>query len=175
MERGSLLRADMSCQFWQKNNVLTTIAALSYSFHFLSNLSDKKISYLSDVNVISFFCFITHTLGKWANVLIHPFQPSLIFKGKDRRILLGLVNQGILKGKYPCTVDLLFDWFGLICFANKNKNCQLSYSWFQTSQNGGQRYSDSSPFRIPWVNLSLKKIRPRVKRPAIDKHSNLFG
>ncbi len=30
-------------------------------------------------------------------------------------------NQGILEG------DLLFDWFGLVCFANKNKNCQLSY------------------------------------------------
>ncbi len=28
---------------------------------------------------------------------------------------------GILKGKYHCTVDLLFDWFGLVCFANKNK------------------------------------------------------
>jgi len=35
--------------------------------------------------------------------------------------------------KYHCTVDILFDWFGLVCFANKNKNCQLSYSWFQTS------------------------------------------
>jgi hypothetical protein len=23
-------------------------------------------------------------------------------------------------GKYHCTVDLLFDWFGLACFANKN-------------------------------------------------------
>ena len=25
------------------------------------------------------------------------------------------------RGKYHCTVDLLFDWFGLVCFANKNK------------------------------------------------------
>jgi hypothetical protein len=33
-----------------------------------------------------------------------------------------------LRGKYHCTVDLLFDWFGLGCFAIKNKNCQLSYS-----------------------------------------------
>jgi hypothetical protein len=32
------------------------------------------------------------------------------------------------KGKYHSTVDLLFDWFGLVCFANKNKNCQLLYS-----------------------------------------------
>ncbi len=59
------------------------------------------------------------------------------------------LHQGVLKGKYHCTVDLLFDWFGLVCFANKNKNCQLSYNWFQTSQTGGQRYSDASPFSIP--------------------------
>jgi hypothetical protein len=30
--------------------------------------------------------------------------------------------QGILKGgKYHCTVDLLFDWFVLVCFANNKK------------------------------------------------------
>jgi hypothetical protein len=38
------------------------------------------------------------------------------------------VEQGILKGMYHCTTDLLFGWFGLVCFANKNNNCQLSYS-----------------------------------------------
>jgi len=40
-------------------------------------------------------------------------------------------------------------WFGLVCFANKNKNCQLSCSWFQTSQTGGQRYSDTPPLVFP--------------------------
>jgi hypothetical protein len=30
-------------------------------------------------------------------------------------------------GKYHCTVDLLFDLFGVACFANKNKNYRLSY------------------------------------------------
>jgi hypothetical protein len=25
------------------------------------------------------------------------------------------------QGKYHCTIDLLFDWFGLVCFANINK------------------------------------------------------
>jgi len=49
-----------------------------------------------------------------------------------------------------------FDWFGLVCFAKKNKNCQLSYSWFQTSQTGGQWYSDTSPFSIPWWNNQLR-------------------
>ncbi len=48
-------------------------------------------------------------------------------------------------GKYHCTIDLLFDWFRLTCFINKNKTCQLSYCWFQTSQTGGQQYSDTSP------------------------------
>ncbi len=55
-------------------------------------------------------------------------------------------------GKYHCTIDLLFDWFGLVCFANKNKNCQLSHSWLQTSQTGGQQYNDTSPFSIPCYN-----------------------
>jgi hypothetical protein len=37
--------------------------------------------------------------------------------GKNRE----LVGPGNTKGgKYHCTVDLLFDWFGLVCFANKN-------------------------------------------------------
>ncbi len=57
------------------------------------------------------------------------------------------------RGKYHCTVDLLFDQFGLVSFANKNKNCQFSYSWFQTSQTGGQWYSDTSPFNVPWFSL----------------------
>ncbi len=41
-----------------------------------------------------------------------------------------------------------FDWFGMVCFANKNKNCQLSYSWFQTSQTGGQWHNDTSLLSI---------------------------
>ena len=62
-------------------------------------------------------------------------------------------------GKYHCTVDLLFDWFGLASFANKNKNCQLSYSWFQTSQTGGQRYSDTLVFPAQphvWSKYAVK-------------------
>ncbi len=36
--------------------------------------------------------------------------------------LLRHSHQGILKrGKYHCTIDLLFGWLGLVCFANKNK------------------------------------------------------
>ncbi len=56
------------------------------------------------------------------------------------------------RGKYHCTIDLLFDWFRLVCFANKNKNCQLSNTWFQTSPTGGKWYSDTSPFSIPCLH-----------------------
>jgi hypothetical protein len=28
-------------------------------------------------------------------------------------------KQGIPKGEVHCTIDLLFDWFGLVCFAKK--------------------------------------------------------
>ncbi len=35
------------------------------------------------------------------------------------------IYHGILKGKYHCTIDLLFDWFGLVCFANKNKKLSI--------------------------------------------------
>ncbi len=76
--------------------------------------------------------------------------------------IFNLPNQGILKGKYHCTVDLLFDWFGLVCIANKNKNCQLSYRWFQTSQTGRQWHSDTSPSSIPRPNHSLSFFNSRA-------------
>ncbi len=40
----------------------------------------------------------------------------------SQRLLEQLTNQGILKDH--CTIDLLFDLFGFVCFANKKQ--QLS-------------------------------------------------
>ncbi len=78
---------------------------------------------------------------------------SLTTKYWTRLKISSIVKPGNTKGgKYHCTIELLLDWFGLVCFANKNKNWQLSYSWFQISQTGGQWYSDTSPFSIPWSN-----------------------
>jgi hypothetical protein len=50
-------------------------------------------------------------------------------------------------GKYHCTINLLLDWFRIMttdnfCFYLQNR-------LIQTSQTGGQWYSDTSPFRIP--------------------------
>jgi hypothetical protein len=52
-------------------------------------------------------------------------------------------------GKYHCTVDLLFDWFGISCMTSDNFCFNLLNRLIQTSQIGGQWYSDLSPFSIP--------------------------
>ncbi len=46
----------------------------------------------------------------------------------------------------------------------------------QTSQTGGQPYSDSSPFSIPWLGHRelLHSGRPQLKTLAGDKRSSLF-
>ncbi len=54
-------------------------------------------------------------------------------------------------GKYQCTVDLLFDWFGISCMTTDNFCFYLQNRQIQTSQTGGQWYSDTSPISIPWI------------------------
>ncbi len=56
---------------------------------------------------------------------------------------------GILKGKYDCNIDLLFDSFGISCVTTDNFCFYLQNRLIQTSQTGGQRYIDTSPFSIP--------------------------
>ncbi len=56
--------------------------------------------------------------------------------------------------KYHCTVDLLFDVLGISCTDTDNLCFYLQYRLIQTSQTGGQWYSDTSPFSIPWSHWS---------------------
>ncbi len=53
-----------------------------------------------------------------------------------------------LRGKYHCTVDLLFDWFGLVCFANKNKNV-CCYIVDSKPAKQEVNNTDTSPLSIP--------------------------
>ncbi len=62
-------------------------------------------------------------------------------------------------GKYHCTVDLLFDWFGISCMTTDNFCFYLQNRLIQTSQTGGQWYSDTSPLSIPWF-LYKDLLRP---------------
>jgi len=52
-------------------------------------------------------------------------------------------------GKYHCTIDLLFDWLGIGCMTTENFCFYLQNRLIQTSNTGGQWYSDTSPFSIP--------------------------
>ena len=61
---------------------------------------------------------ICHTIMKFKldMCLKKATLPFLHFKGLIR------VH---LRGKYHCTVELLFDLFGLVCLANKNKKLSV--------------------------------------------------
>jgi hypothetical protein len=53
------------------------------------------------------------------------------------------------RGKYHSAVDLLIDWFEISCMTTDNLCFYLQNKLIQTSQAGGQLYSDTSPFNIP--------------------------
>jgi hypothetical protein len=52
-------------------------------------------------------------------------------------------------GSTYCTIDLLFDWFGISCMTTDNFCFDLQKRLIQTSQTGDQQYSDTSPSSIP--------------------------
>ena len=61
-------------------------------------------------------------------------------------------NYLLRKGKYHCTADLLFDWFGFdpnLCLIQHKPS-----SWIPTSQTRGQLYRDTSPAcaHARWIN-----------------------
>ncbi len=56
-----------------------------------------------------------------------------------------------IRRKYHCTIDLLFGWFGISCMTTDSFCFYMQNILIQTSQTGGQQYSDTSPFSIPWL------------------------
>jgi hypothetical protein len=71
------------------------------------------------------------------------------------------------RGMYYYTVDLLFDWFGISCMTTDNFCFCLQNRLIQTSQTGGQWYSDTSLFSIPCLGLKiLTDIMPSVMAPC---------
>jgi hypothetical protein len=70
--------------------------------------------------------------------------------------------------KNHCTINLLFDWFGISCMTTDNFCFYLQNRLIQTSQTGGQRYSHTSPFSIPYSDSfpALLKIR-RVSKSRV--------
>ncbi len=52
-------------------------------------------------------------------------------------------------GTYHCTIDLLFDWFGISCMTTENFSFSFAEQLIQKGQTGGEWYSDTSSFGIP--------------------------
>jgi hypothetical protein len=52
-------------------------------------------------------------------------------------------------------MDLLFDWFGISCMTTDNFCFYFQNSLIQTRQTGGQWYSHTSPFNIPYLDLRV--------------------
>jgi hypothetical protein len=62
---------------------------------------------------------------------------------------------------YHCTIDLLSDWFGISCRTSDNFCFYLQNRLIQTSQIGGQWYSDTSPFSsIPCLEATQEWRAP---------------
>ncbi len=57
------------------------------------------------------------------------------------------------RGKYHCTVDLLFYWFGISCMTTDIFCFNLQNKLIETSETGVQQYNDTSPFSIPWHTI----------------------
>jgi hypothetical protein len=85
------------------------------------------------------------------SVNLSPPSPSIVSKSR-------LVEQGTLKGKYHCTVDLLCDCFGINCMTINNFRFYLQNRLIQTGQTGGQLYSDTSPFSVSWIEMFFRFI-----------------
>jgi len=49
-------------------------------------------------------------------------------------------------------ITVLFDWFGISCMTPDYFCFYLQNKLIQTCQTGGQWFSDTSPFNIPWLN-----------------------
>ncbi len=50
------------------------------------------------------------------------------------------------------STTVMFDWLGISCKTSDNSCFYLQNRLIQTSQTGGQWYSDTSPFSIPWAH-----------------------
>jgi hypothetical protein len=89
----------------------------------------------------------------WENIIASVDLASVV-----KLFFLGLnkpecLTREYYRGTYHCTIDLLFDWFGISCMTSDNFCFYLQNRLIQTGQTGGQWYSDTSPFSIPWFDL----------------------
>ncbi len=60
--------------------------------------------------------------------------------------------------KYHCTVDLLFDWFGICCMTTDNFCFYLQNRLIQTSQTGGQWFRDTVFYQVQCTLFYIENV-----------------
>ncbi len=78
------------------------------------------------------------------------------------------------QGKYHCTIDLLFNWFGIGCMTTDNFCFYLQNRLIQTSHSGCQWYSNTSPLVFPVVAIAVISFLMFVKLRQ-NKYGYLIG
>jgi hypothetical protein len=84
------------------------------------------------------------------------------------RCLVNPLSREYYRGKYHWMVDLLLDWFGMSCMATDSFCFYLQNRLIQTSQTGGQQYSDTSPFSIPCLVHNSEVIVIEIEADTIQ-------
>jgi hypothetical protein len=109
----------------------------------------------------------------WIGSFLYFVEPPKVAKASTssvRRLSLSLtfltanfanVHAGNTKGgQYHCTIGLLFDWLGISCTTTDYFCFHLQNRLIPTGQTGGQQYSDTSPFSIPWYTSLCNRLDP---------------
>ncbi len=105
---------------------------------------DKRLFLITIVFKFSMFCsqrLMYPHFKTISMVLFHWITPQ----NQEARPLPGNTK----RGEHHCTVNLLFDQFGITCMTTDNFRFDLQNRLIQTGQTGGQLYSDTSPFSVP--------------------------
>jgi hypothetical protein len=106
------------------------------------------------------------------------FELPICAEFRNQTVFVGCVNVPLVyfmwvreyyRGKYHCTVDLLFDWFGISCMSTDNFCFYLQNKLIPTGQTRGQRYSDTSPFCIPCMGTLQRDENLKKESACINR------
>ncbi len=88
-------------------------------------------------------------------------------------LLLAILRSGNTnRGSITVPLTPLFDWFGISCMTTDIFCFYLKNRLIQTSQTGGQWYSDTSPFSIPCLDITASRL-VEIKKIKRSKNFNL--
>ncbi len=118
---------------------------------FINQALLETVTYDSSFKIVIFY-IINISFHKTFSTLIKVTSPKSAFTSLHFNYTTWSLrpSREYYRGEYHCNIDLLFNWFGISCMTTENFCFYLQNRLIQTSQTGGQWYSDTSSFSIPW-------------------------